>query len=94
VVAEELVVGEELEVDGVVVQYVEDEDGDDGEVGQGKYIVLYWVEQPRGQVVRQMSVVGIVEQPHDWVIVESMIQSSTIHGLGVVHGGLLYSVMV
>lgn len=93
-VAEELVVGEELEVDGVVVQYVEDEDGDDGEVGQGKYIVLYWVEQPRGQVVRQMSVVGIVEQPHDWVIVESMIQSSTIHGLGVVHGGLLYSVMV
>ena len=35
-VAEELVVGEELEVDGVVVGYVEDEDGDDGEVGQGK----------------------------------------------------------
>ncbi len=74
--------------------YVEDEDGNDGEVGQGRYIVLYWVEQPRGQVVRQMSVVGIVEQPQDWVIVESMIQSSTVHGLGVVHGGLLYSVMV
>jgi hypothetical protein len=65
VVAEELVVGEELEVDGVVVGVVDDEDGDDIEVAHGRYIVLYWVEQPRGQVVRQMSVVGIVEQPHD-----------------------------
>jgi len=94
VVAEELVVEQELEVDGVVVGYVGNEGGDDGEVGQGRYIVLYWVEQPRGHVVRQMSVVGMVEQPHDWVMVESMIQSSTVHGLGVVHGGLLYSVMV
>jgi len=89
-------VGEELEVDGVVVGYAEDEDedGDGGEVGQGRYIFVYWVEQPTGQVVRQMLVVGMVEQPHDWVMVESMMQSATMHGLGVGHGGLLYSVMV
>jgi hypothetical protein len=93
-VGEELVAGAELEVDGVVVGYVEDEDGDGEEVGQGRYIFVYWVEQPTGQVVRQMLVVGMVEQPHDWVMVESMMQSATMHGLGVAHGGLLYSVMV
>jgi hypothetical protein len=41
-----------------------------------------------------MSMVGMVEQPHDWVIVERVTQSSIVHGLGIVHGGLLYSVMV